>query len=168
MKTIKILGITLLAISLITLNSCEKASEEVDKHEDDYPHSSVKSTEITVNSYDWSGDGNGFFVATKSVSIITSDIAQNGAVLCYMKGDGQYLQMPLTLSDGQDSWTRHYIFTYGTGTITFVIYDDDGLTPEPKGQSVFKVVTMENYAEAKSLGLDFKNYEEVQRTFNLE
>ena len=35
MKTIKILGITLLAISLITLNSCEKASEEVDKHEDD-------------------------------------------------------------------------------------------------------------------------------------
>jgi hypothetical protein len=85
-----------------------------------------------------------------------------------MKGDGQYLQMPLTLSNGQDSWTSHYIFTYGTGTITFIIYDDDGITLEPDGQQIFKVVTMSNYTEAKSMGINFENYEEVQRAFNLD
>lgn len=166
MNTFKILGIAFIAASLLTFTSCEKASEEVDNHEANYPHSSVKSENVTVYSYEWSGDEY-LYEVTKSISIISSSVAESGAVLCYLKSEDQYIQMPYTISLGPDYWTTHVFFAYKAGSITFQLFDNES-TIRPDEQITFKVVTIENYTEAKSMGVDFNNYQEVKTTFNLE
>lgn len=167
MKISKILGLALLAIGVFTFTSCTKELEDkLTEHETTAPHSAVKSMKITVYSWEWSGDEYGYY-ASKSAPIITSDIVNSGAVFCYYEQNyGNYVQMPITESAGQDLWIRHKLFDYETGYINFNFFDDDGASYNP-GDCTFKVVTIESSKLKNSTNVDFKNYAEVKKAFNL-
>ena len=166
MKIIKFITIGLLITGVTTFSSCKKEIEkQISEHETNQPHSSVNSSEITVYQNEWYGDGDGY-EATKSAPIITSEIASKGAVLCYLKEGNEYLPMPITMSAGQGMWIFHLLFSYQTGSITFVSYDDDGLSNNP-GTLTFKVVTIEHTGMILNPDVDWTDYETVKETFNL-
>jgi hypothetical protein len=125
--------------------------------------SNVKSELVTVNQNEWVGDGEGYEVI-KSLSILNSEIASNGSVLCYWKDGDDYIAMPITYSVG--SWVTHLIYTHDSNSITFISYDDDGLTPNP-GTRMFKVVCVSHRAMAQNPGVDLLNYQEVKEAFEL-
>jgi len=125
----------------------------------------VSSQIVTVGQNEWIGDGDGYSV-TKSLSILNSSIASNGVVMAYMKDGEDYTAMPLTFSSGQGLWISHMIFTHNSNSITFINYDDDGLTPNP-GSSTFKVVCISNSGLNQNPNVDLTNYKEVEKAFNL-
>lgn len=141
------------------LGSCKKA---VTEHEENYPHSQVNSTTITVSN--WTGDGDGYF-ASAQVDFITQDIHDNGAVMCYIKDGNSWLAMPITLSTG--SWISHYLFSTQVGKVNFSCYDDDGFTPEP-GMQEFKIVAITSIGMIHNPDVNLNNYEEVKDAFNLD
>lgn len=161
MKLLKLLFSTLV---FFVFTSCEKASEEVEKHENSHPHNSLSSETFTVTPGDWSGDGNGY-ESVKFTSIITQEVMESGAVFCYLKIDDGYIQLPYTVSTGTDSFTQHYLYTHKAGRVTFIYFDDDGATLRPTENLEFKVVAMEEF---QKVDIDFGNYKEVKNALELE
>lgn len=141
------------------LGSCKKA---VTEHEEDYPHSEVNSTVVTVSN--WTGDDAAYF-ATAQVDFITQDIHDNGAVMCYIEDGGTWLAMPVTLSSG--SWISHYVFSTQVGGVNLTVYDDDGLTPNP-GTTSFKIVAINSVGMTQNPNVNLDNYEEVKKAFDID
>ncbi|ADQ19177.1 hypothetical protein [Leadbetterella byssophila] len=135
-------------------------------------NANVKTQIITVSPSNWQGDGFAW-EARKASSIITADIATNGAVLCYLQGnDGVYTQIPFSYTDywvdegGQAFlYNSHLFFQYGTGMVNFILQDDDAQTPAPQSNMVFKVVAIAS--SELVAGLNTKNYMEVAEALNL-
>ncbi len=160
MKKVFILTIALLAAGATVITSCKK---HVTEHEENFPHSNVKSMEVSVAQSEWSG-GTGGYEATKTLSILSADIASNGAVMCYWKTNGEYVAMPLTYSTG--TWVSHMLFSHTSSAVTFISYDDDNLSPNP-GFQTFKVVTISHTGLIQNPNLDLTDYKAVKDAFNL-
>lgn len=129
-------------------------------------NANVRSENIVVTVSDWVGDGDGYD-ATKASTVITQEIADDGAVLCYLKEGNEYIPMPVTFSAGQGLWVSHILFTYEPNLINFTVYDDDGLTDQP-GTTTFKVVAIASSQLVNNPDINFENYDEVRQAFNLE
>lgn len=136
-------------------------------------NANVKSQIITVTPANWTG--NGFiFQALKQCSIITAEIVNSGAVLCYMRsGTSTYVALPFTYTDGYEDeqgnvilYDSHSFYDYSTGAITFYLQDNDAMTPAPTSNIVFKVVAIAS-SEVVA-GLNTANYNEVATALNLE
>lgn len=170
MKITQFLTIGLLIMGATSFSSCKKKDEEIKKqieeHEANKPHSSVKSMEITVSSSDWALNS-GVYSSTKPCSIITQSIFNKGAVMCYLKDGDNYFPLPYTLSFGPTNWISHYLFIYSVNSIHFEIYDDDGGTLAP-GTRVYKVVAIESTGLKQNPNVDLSNYYSVKEAFNLE
>lgn len=170
MKITQFLTIGLLIIGAASFSGCKKKDEEIKKqieeHEASKPHSSVKSLEITVSGSDWT-ESNGVYTATKPCSVITQNIFNKGAVMCYLKDGSTYFPLPYTVSFGPTSWISHYLFTYSVNSIKLQIYDDDGLSGNP-GTQIYKVVAIESTGLIENPNVDLSNYASVKEVFNLE
>lgn len=142
-----------LLLSTVVLFSCKKK-----------PHSLVESNVFTVSN--WIGGGDGFS-ATVFVDFITQDVHDNGAVMCYIKEENDWLALPLTLSNGMNSWTSHYVFLTFSGGVEFVFYDDDGITLNP-GTRTFKIVAISAAGMTQNPDVDLHDYEQVRQTFHLD
>lgn len=160
MKNTFILTIAILTIGGTVMTSCKK---HVTEHEENFPHSNVKSLEVTVAQNEWIGDGGGYEV-TRTLSILSSEIATNGAVMCYWKTNGEYFAMPLTYSSG--TYVSHMLFTHSSSTVTFISYDDDNLSPNP-GLQTFKVVAISHTGMIQNPNLDLTDYKAVKKAFHL-
>ena len=129
-------------------------------------YNNVNSQNVTVFQNEWIGDGDGYF-AKKTLSILNSDVASSGTVMCYLKEDNdEYIAMPLTMSEGQGNWIRHMLFSHDSNSITFLSYDDDGLSPNP-GTTTFKVVCISQKARVENQDVDLTNYQAVKKAFDL-
>jgi hypothetical protein len=169
MKISQFLTIGLLVLGALSFSGCKKEiKKQVEEHETNTPHSSVKSIEITVSGSEWNDD-NGVYSVTKPCSIITQDILNSGAVMCYLKDGNKYFTLPLTLalSDGTFEWISHYLFTHSVGSAEFQIYDDDGLSGNP-GTRTYKIVTIESTGLIQNPNVDLTSYASVKEAFNLE
>lgn len=166
MKITRFLTIGLLLLGAVSFSGCKKEiKKQIEEHETSTPHSSVKSMEITVSSSDWTGDGGGY-EATKPCSIITQNIIKSGAVMCYLKDGNNYFTLPLTMSFGPTNWISHYLFIHSVNSITFSMYDDDGLSVNP-GTRVYKVVAIESTGLIQNPNVDLSSYASVKEAFNL-
>jgi len=108
---------------------------------------------------DWGG---GIWLCDKSVSAITSDIVASGAVLGYYQ-TGMMVTLPW-MSDNQ--LLRKY-FHHNVGTIRMVTADYSG-SPVLAGAGTWKFVIITGQAIAKNANIDYSDYEQVKRAFNLQ
>jgi hypothetical protein len=174
METTRILMVSILASSLL-FTGCKKegCTDEAALNYDSAAkkengtciYNNVSSQLVTVGQNEWSGDGDGY-EANKFVPIITSDIASSGAVIIYLvEPSGAYLPLPMTYSNG--IWVTHLLYTHGVGSVRFISYDDDGLSPTP-GTLTFKVICISNNGLIQNPNVDLNNYEAVKEAFELE
>ena len=165
---------SLLALSSTLIYSCSKEgctdstalnyNSKAKKDDGTCVYSDAKSQLITISN--WTGDGNGYF-GTATVPIITESISTDGAVFCYIESaatQGVYWAMPY--SEVQSAWTRHWAFANDSDEILIQTQDDDGETPNP-GPRNFKIVVIESSGLILNPNVDFTNYKEVEKAFNL-
>ena len=142
-----------LLFGTVALFSCKKK-----------PHSLVESNVFTVSN--WSGGGDGFS-AMVIVDFVTKEVHDNGVVMCYLKDNADWVALPLTMSNGTNSWTSHYLFSTFIGGVEFVFYDDDGITLNP-GTRTFKIVAISAAGMAQNPNVNLHDYEQVRQTFDLD
>src|SRR6056297_1116866 len=115
-------------------------------------NANVQSQIITVLSSNWEDEGF-LYSFTSPSSIITEEIAENGAVLCYLQYDDIYRPIPFSATIEGDDTTTHLGFEYSVEEIYFFIQSEDGMTPEP-GNRTYKVVAIESSGLAANPGLN--------------
>lgn len=129
-----------------------------------YPN--VLSRVISVLPHEWQGDGF-MFSAIKLAPQLTNRVTGDGVVLVYlMEPDGLQIQLPVSIPQFE-GYTTNYWFNFYPGDIEFVIQDDDGLTPPPADRIDFRVVIIDQYILDSAPDVDFSDYEEVARTFDI-
>jgi hypothetical protein len=126
-------------------------------------NANVKSQIIEVNASEWEDivNGNGYDVS-KTCSIITSSIVNNGAVLAYVEQDGAYIALPTRL----DAFEVNITYAYEVSTIGFAV-EFDNIVPNPENTK-FKVVAISSSTLIENPNLDLKNYNEVKQALNLK
>jgi len=164
MKTVRSFSILAACLVALSFNSCTKEGPAGPAGAAGAPgNANVKSQIINVVAADWAGGGSGY-EATKPCSIITSAIAEKGAVLVYVKEGDEYFPIPLSIFAG--AWTTHFFFSHTVGNISFYTQDDDGLTLNP-GNTTFKVVAVASASTLQEAGVDPNNYRAVANYFQL-
>lgn len=158
MKKLRILTLGLLAATTLVSTSCKKA---VIDHELNYPHTDINVQEVTVSN--WVGDASGYEAEIVGESL-TPELLSEGVVMCYVKDNGSYVAMPITLSYG--SYISHWAFAQNASSITILNYDDDGATPEP-GTQTFKIAIFSQAGLIAHPNVDILDYESVKKEFNL-
>lgn len=136
-------------------------------------NANVKTQLITVTPANWMGEGY-FIQAQKQCPIITAEIVNSGAVLCYMRdGTNSYIPLPYTFTNWYEDETgrvilynSHSLFVYSPGAINFIFQDDDAMTQAPAANIIFKVVAIASSEVVANLNTN--NYEEVARALNLK
>lgn len=126
-------------------------------------NANVKTQIISVIPGEWNTSSNTLYVV-KNVSIITSDIVSNGAVLVYWKSSGSssYQALPFTWPGTNEILYR---FWYDTGELELDIYQENGPPPSPTTTYTYKVVAIQGDLQSKITGVDFKDYEKVKQYF---
>jgi hypothetical protein len=157
MKNLKFL--LMAALFAVAFTSCKKA---VTEHEENYPHAQVQSQTSVVTN--WIGNSEGY-EAVVAVGFLTSDVINNGMVMCYVQDGNDWFALPLTMSMGL--WVEHFIFYKQVGSVSFLVYDDDGATPAP-GSRTIKIVAVSNTGLIQNPNVDFTDYEQVKETFHLD
>jgi hypothetical protein len=142
----------------LTTSSCKKY---VTDHEQNYPHTDINIQEVTVSN--WTGDASGY-EAELVGETLTPELLSEGIVMCYIKDEGSYIAMPITLSYG--SYISHWAFAQNANSITILNYDDDGATPEP-GTQTFKIAVFTQAGLIAHPNVDILDYESVEKAFNL-
>jgi len=142
----------------LTTSSCKKY---VTDHEQNYPHTDINIQEVTVSN--WTGDASGY-EAELVGETLTPELLSEGIVMCYIKDEGSYIAMPITLSYG--SYISHWAFAQNANSITILNYDDDGATPEP-GTQTFKIAVFTQAGLIAHPDVDILDYESVEKAFNL-
>jgi hypothetical protein len=157
-------GISLILVIAATLSipSCKK-EEGPQGPAGPAGNANVKSQIITLSSSDWIGGGYGY-EAAMPCSIITQDIAEKGAVLCYLRVGDNYFPIPYSIDYG--NWTTHFLFGYNVGNALFMVQDTDGETPNP-GTKEFKVVTIASASMSIPAELDVNDYNAVKEYYQL-
>lgn len=164
----------LIVVALLVLNSCKVEGPEGKPGKDGADgNANVRSQIITVSPSNWDGDEY-LYEAKKQCSIITSDIVNSGAVLCYMRdGNNTYIPLPFTFTgwylNEQEApvfYNSNRFFLYTPGVISFLLQDDDAMTPAPEEDYVFKVVAIAS--SELVAGVNTLDYTAVARALQLE
>ncbi len=174
MKNLKsVLAITTL---ILFITSCEKNEPGVagpQGAQGPQGNANVNSVNVAVNTSDWelylNPLGGNDWVAQKSVSIITSSVVSSGAVYVYLRktysnGGYYYQALPFTWVDTPSS-ARTYGFSISANTLNIHVEDTDN-SLYGLGAYTFKVVAVDGARMSNRL-VDFNNYSEVKKTFNL-
>lgn len=152
-----IYGIGFLFIAL-SITSCTKVA-------------SPDTFEFTLTSSDFSsvgtsGNSNYLYAASRSVSAITDNVVNYGAVLGYVKlGGTQWAPMPYL--ETYSTYISIYSYQYESGTVYFVRKDSDLLTVSP-GSITVKIVVLTQKQMHLIDDVDIKNYQEVAEALSLE
>lgn len=134
-------------------------------------NSNVKSETFTSNTSDWihigtngqAGDGFSFLQFS---SIITSDIANSGAVFVYvLSTGGGWIALPASFT--KSAWTENWRYAYSSLQLVISKEDSDFNTLNP-GIQTFKVVAISSTARIANPNVDYNDYEQVKAAFNLE
>lgn len=134
-------------------------------------NANVKAQIFTITASEWEiadEDYETTFVVNKVSSIITQDIFDSGAVLCYMKvANNVYVPIPVQISEvieEEDSaylYRYNYFFTYSPGTISFFTQ-----LIEPEPTETFKVIAIESNEVVSKVNTN--NYHEVIAALGLQ
>lgn len=148
--------ITLLSIGMVSCGSSSSTNTE--------------ALEINISSSDWyssgtSGNSNYQYYASKSVSAITSDVFNNGAVLAYITNGSTNAALPY--AETFSGYTRFWQFQYQVGTFILTVKDSD-LLSLPGGTITIKLVIVKPKNMPMLDGVNINNYYEVSEALNLD
>lgn len=167
----KILSLVLIA-STIVIYSCSK---EAEKGEDGPAgvdgNANVKSILLTATFWNWDSGSSSRYQTWTGVTDISEDIAATGVVLLYQlnpSGTGYY-QLPITAPISSGVVESDY-FEYGIELVQIIIQNSNLSDPisQIPTPTYYKLVTMSSTAKLANPYLDYSNYEEVKKVFNLE
>lgn len=168
----KLNQVLILSLSTLLVLACKKEEgpEGPQGPQGETGNANVQSQMITVLPSDWVDESVNVshYSFTTPCGIITEEIAQSGAVMCYGKDDDVYTPLPITavfIADG-DTVTSSYGFQHSINEIYFFVQGEDGITPSP-GEITYKVVAIESSSLEANPEVDLHNYEEVKQAFDL-
>lgn len=168
----KLNQVLILALSTLLVLACKKEEGPVGPQgpQGETGNANVQSQMITVLPSDWVDESTNVsnYTFTGPCGIITEEIAQTGAVMCYGKNGNVYTPLPISavfVADG-DTVTTSYVYQHAINEIHFAVQGEDGITPSP-GEITFKVVAIASSGLAANPGVDLYDYEEVKQTFDL-
>ncbi len=157
MKRIKIL--TLAGLILLGFNSCKKKIYGcMDENAENYSpvatqdgkdcvYKEAPQEEVLVssifNNVVFTQNGNELSTSLTWYEI-TQDVINNGAVSVYMKQQGDWGQLPVTIpqQNGSYTWTTSIIPSYNVGYVDITIKDSDGALPLNPGAFDVKIVIL--------------------------
>ena len=102
--------------------------------------------------------------ASFSVPAITADVVNNGTIQVFI-GDGtgnQWSAMPFSLTGVE------FNYTYSLQTIIFQVTQSNMNPPNNPGTQQFKIVVIPSAMRKAHPNVNYHNYEEVKKVFNLK
>ena len=130
-------------------------------------NANVVSSTIVINPSGWYVAGTQYR-ADITYSAITSGIVSTGAVLVYIGNGTSYEQLPLTIYPAS-TYSETRDFFYYNGGLSLLSYDSDLTLPlAPPSSASYKIVVIASSSLIQHPNVDFKNYDEVCRIFNLK
>lgn len=176
MKTIKKLSMLLLLSSTLINFSCTKegpagpqGSPGPTGPRGSDGNANVKSVTINVASGNWILSGNTYYFDSY-ISEITTDIINSGSVQIFMESTsstGVWLTMPW-IEYINSSIFSTYNFNHSWGKVRIFKVDSDITPPSNPGVRKFKVIVISSSARILNPNVDYTNYNEVKKTFNLK
>lgn len=156
---------------VVAMTGCKKDDGPVGPQGPEGPegpagNANVQSEIITVLSSEWEDEGY-LYSFTSPSSVITEEIAESGAVLCYLLYDGIYRPLPFSATVEGDDVTTHIGFEYQINEIFFFFQTEDGMTPAP-GEITFKVVAIESSGLDANPGIQDMDYADAMVALGLE
>ena len=165
MKNLTLKGFLIVVAVIFSFSSCKKEEGPQGPPGKD-GNANVKTQIITVTPGEWNTNNSTLYVI-KDVSIITSDIANSGAVMVYLKAtnSSSYQALPYTWPGNNERIMR---FWYSKGSLEIDIYEENGPASTPTSTYTFKVVAIEGNLAEKNTNVNYNNYNEVKEYYNLK
>ncbi|MCB9335801.1 MAG: hypothetical protein H6586_06605 [Flavobacteriales bacterium] len=164
MNTIKSISYLILIIS-IALFSCTKEGKQGETGPAGVNgNANVKSETFTIFPSNWQTSGNTIYV-NRTTSLITTNIANSGAVLLYIQSTNStaWQALPYTFP----GTNQIYRYWHSDGELQIQVYDSQS-TPYITSNRNFKLVTISSTAKVANPNIDYNNYYEVKGAFNLK
>jgi hypothetical protein len=138
----------------------------------DQGNANVNTLIFSTTSSDWtwsSSFGNHYYSTDKAATNITQAIVDSGAVWVYAQFCTTCNWTALSYTDDVTVYPAYlfWSYNYGLNDIRFVEEPSNGTQPANPGVIKFKVVTATAAANRAHPGLNWNDYEAVQRAFNL-
>ncbi len=163
-KTTKVIATLFVACGLI-FSSCKKGDTGPAGKDGTNGNANVKSQTSTISAWTW--DGSAYILYSNvSVSSLTSDIANTGAVMVYLQTtSGEWAPLARTFAiTSTTSQNQRYV--YSTGNVKIILQNSD-LTQPSSSAVVFKIVCIASSARTANPNVNYADYNEVKNTFNL-
>lgn len=119
------------------------------------------STTLSVSSSNWIANGNEWY-DTFILGTITQDIVDKGAVMVYEQFNTTWVALPYTLG----ITGRSFDFYLGGGHIYSA--NADGTASANPGNQTYRFVVISASNRMTHPNVNYKNYEEVKKAFNLK
>ncbi len=168
MKTKKLLLVATMLLT-ITITSCKKG--DTGEPGKDGTNGNANVTSMILNASSWVFDGTyKWSTATWSgATILTSDVVNNGAVMLYEGGAGDWVSCPYTIGISDPSNpTLSTFFEYQVNTMVVFKQWSDGVNPSPSTSTQYKLVCIPRSGMILHPDLDLKNYAAVKAAFDLK
>lgn len=157
----------------LTFTSCKKAEkgemgpQGVAGTNGTNGNANVKTMTVTVTAADWTASGSGGMQSTVITNTnITQDIIDKGAVMVYMVNAGQTSALPLMMYPSS-SYGINMQFTASLNSLAITIQRTDLAAAVNPGTLTYKIVTIAASARMQNPNVNYNNYEEVKKAFNL-
>ncbi len=177
MKSLKTISGILMLILILSIAGCQKDPVQGPKGDTGATgaqgtqgNANVHWTTFTVNPSDWVYDGTlHSSLVTLSVSGITTDIINSGAVLVYMlTSSGVYAQLPATIYP-QNWYSESFDVYTAVGTLQIRVSDSDLSQPGTFSSPItFKAIVISSALLNSNPNLDLNSYAKVKTVLNLE
>jgi hypothetical protein len=168
LKIMKTKNLLLAAMMLfgIGITSCKKAEKGDTGPAGKNGNANVTSVLLNANTWTWDNTNKWSYATFSSVSILTSATASSGAVILYEGSGTSWTAVPYSfnLSGGV---TYHALFEYDVNTVTIYKALSDDSNPNPSA-SQFKLICIPPASIKEHPNVDYTNYMEVRKTFNLK
>lgn len=153
------------ALTVLLFGACSKPKDGAPGAQGPQGNANVQSSIYTVTSWGYTAPE---YYVNLTVSAITQDIINTGAVLVYQTTGAADVQLPYTWypsASYSETWTPLITLS----NVKIVVTDSDLTQPANPGAGVqFKVVVMASRSMLQNPHINFKNFASVKKAFNLK
>jgi len=162
-KTAKIFGTFALACGLL-FTGCKKGDTGPAGANGTNGNANVVSSSLTTSAWTYVSPS---WEMTFTYPAITQNILDNGAVLVYVQQGSNYYQLPYTFYPAS-TYSRTYTFVHYLGGMKVFVTDSDLTMPSNPGSLTFKVVVIAASQRMANPNVNYDNYNEVKKAFDLK
>ncbi len=158
--------IAILAIALV-FTGCQKPKQGEAGTPGKDGNANVKSTILNVTFWNWDATNNWRYSYWTSVSILTQDVIDGGAVMLYQKlNNGDYIALPITVSISNTLEENDFFFC-NTGTLRIVNQFSNLSDPNPTA-ATYKLVCIPKSERVINPNINMLDYKEVKQAYSLK